>query len=162
MTAVTPFHIAVPEADLADLRERLTRTRWPEPETVPDWSQGVPLDYLIDLCRSWAESYDWRVCENRLNRLDQFRTTIFGLPIHFVHVRSPHPAALPLVLTHGWPGSVLEFEAVVGPLTDPTAYGARQRTLSTWSCRPCPGTRSAASPPPRVGASPGSPTRGRS
>ena len=123
MTEITPFRIEVPGADLADLRERLRRTRWPEAETVDDWSQGVPLAYLQDLCRHWAEAYDWRTCEARLNRLDHFRTTIDGLPIHFVHVRSPHPNALPLVLTHGWPGSILEFEAAVGPLTDPPAYG---------------------------------------
>jgi epoxide hydrolase len=123
MTEVVPFRIEVPESDLVDLRERLRRTRWPEAETVDDWSQGVPLAYLTDLCRHWAEVYDWRVCETRLNRLDHFRTTIFDLPIHFVHVRSPHPGAMPVVITHGWPGSVLEFEAIIGPLTDPPAYG---------------------------------------
>ena len=123
MTETVPFRVEVPEADLVDLRERLRRTRWPEAETVDDWSQGVPLAYLQDLCRHWAEAYDWRIAEARLNRLDHYRTTIDDLPIHFVHVRSPHPEALPLVLTHGWPGSILEFESVVGPLTDPTAYG---------------------------------------
>ena len=123
MTEIVPFRIEVPEADLVDLRERLRRTRWPEAETVDDWSQGVPLAYLQDLCRHWAEAYDWRTSEARLNRLDHYRTTVDGLPIHFVHVRSPHPDALPLVITHGWPGSIIEFEAVVGPLTDPTAYG---------------------------------------
>jgi pimeloyl-ACP methyl ester carboxylesterase len=123
MTEIVPFRVEVPEAELVDLRERLRRTRWPEAETVDDWSQGVPLAYLTDLCRHWAEAYDWRDCETRLNRLPHFRTTIDGLPIHFVHVRSPHPGALPLVLTHGWPGSILEFEEVIGPLTDPPAYG---------------------------------------
>ena len=123
MTAVQPFRIAVPEADLVDLRERLARTRWPEAETVDDWSQGVPLAYLHELCRHWQEHYDWRATEARLNRLDHFRTRIDGLDIHFVHVRSPHPEALPLVITHGWPGSILEFEEVIGPLTDPPAYG---------------------------------------
>jgi epoxide hydrolase len=119
MTAIAPFRIEVPDADLVDLRERLRRTRWPEPETVDDWSQGVPLAYLTELCRYWADGYDWRACEDRLARLRHFRTTIFDLPIHFVHVRSPHPGALPLVITHGWPGSILEFEAIIGPLTDP-------------------------------------------
>jgi pimeloyl-ACP methyl ester carboxylesterase len=123
MTEIVPFRVAVPDADLADLRDRLRRTRWPETETVDDWSQGVPLAYLSDLCRHWTEAYDWRACEARLAALDHYQTTIDRLPIHFVHVRSPHPGALPLVLTHGWPGSILEFEAVIGPLTDPPAYG---------------------------------------
>lgn len=90
---ITPFRISVPDADLADLRERLRRTRWPEPETSGDWSQGVPLSYLQDLCGYWAGSYDWRACEARLNALPQYRTGIGGLPIHFLHVRSPHPGA---------------------------------------------------------------------
>jgi pimeloyl-ACP methyl ester carboxylesterase len=116
---VEPFRLDVPESELADLRERLRRTRWPEPATVDGWAQGVPLDFLQDLCAYWADGYDWRRLEARLNALGQFRTTIDGLGIHFLHVRSPHPGALPLVLTHGWPGSVVEFLDVVGPLTDP-------------------------------------------
>jgi pimeloyl-ACP methyl ester carboxylesterase len=123
MTEILPFRVEVPDADLVDLRERLRRTRWPEAETVDDWSQGVPLAYLTDLCRHWAEAYDWRTCEDRLNQLENFRTTVFGLPIHFVHVRSPHREALPLVITHGWPGSILEFESIIGPLTDPPGNG---------------------------------------
>jgi epoxide hydrolase len=121
--AVTPFHVHVPDADLADLRDRLGRTRWPEPQPVPDWSQGVPLAYLQELCRSWGTDYDWRKVEARLNALPQYRTVIDGLGLHFLHVRSPDPAALPLVLTHGWPGSVLEFLEVLGPLADPRAHG---------------------------------------
>jgi epoxide hydrolase len=117
--AVTPFRLDVPEADLVDLRERLARARWPEPETVGDWSQGVPLSYLRELCEYWAMRYDWRATEARLNAFPQFHTEIDGLGIHFLHVRSPHPDALPLVLTHGWPGSVVEFLKVIGPLTDP-------------------------------------------
>jgi pimeloyl-ACP methyl ester carboxylesterase len=120
---VTPFRIEVAEADLRDLRERLERARWPESETVEDWSQGVPLAYLKDLCAYWAEGYDWRATESRLNALPQFRTSIDGLGIHFLHVRSPHPDALPLVMTHGWPGSIVEFLKVVGPLSNPTAHG---------------------------------------
>ncbi|HEY2429074.1 MAG TPA: epoxide hydrolase [Acidimicrobiales bacterium] len=116
---IDPFRIEVPGAELDDLRDRLRRTRWPEQETVDDWSQGVPLAYAQDLCRYWAEDYDWRAREERLNRFPQFRTEIDGLGIHFVHVRSPHPGALPLILTHGWPGSVVEFQEVIGPLTDP-------------------------------------------
>jgi pimeloyl-ACP methyl ester carboxylesterase len=120
---VIPFHVAVPEADLEDLRERLRRTRWPEAETVDDWSQGVPLAYLRELCAYWEQWYDWRRVEARLNALPQFRTWIDGLGIHLLHVRSPHPTALPLIITHGWPGSILEFLDVVSPLTDPTAHG---------------------------------------
>ena len=119
---VTPFRIEVAEADLRDLRERLQRTRWPESETVDDWSQGVPLAYLMDLCAYWAEDYDWRATESRLNALPQFRTWIDGLGIHFLHLRSPHPDALPLVITHGWPGSIVEFLKVIGPLSNPTAH----------------------------------------
>jgi pimeloyl-ACP methyl ester carboxylesterase len=96
----------------------LRRTRWPEPATAGGWAQGVPLDYLRELCAYWADGYDWRASERRLNRIPQFRTTIDGLGIHFLHARSPHPEAVPLVLTHGWPGSVVEFVKVIGPLTD--------------------------------------------
>ena len=120
---VTPFRIHVPDAQLADLRQRLAATRWPEPETVPDWSQGVPLAYLRGLCDYWARGYDWRASEARLNALPQYRTVVDGLGIHVVHVRSPHPDALPLVVTNGWPGSLAEYLKVIGPLTDPTAYG---------------------------------------
>jgi epoxide hydrolase len=120
---VAPFRIEVPQDILGDLRARLAGTRWPEAETVADWSQGVPLGYLRELCRHWADGYDWRATEARLNRLPQFRTQIDGLGIHLLHVRSPHPDALPLVMTHGWPGSVVEFLKVIGPLTDPTAHG---------------------------------------
>src|SRR5262245_19505668 len=98
---VTPFRIEVPEADLDDLRERLERTRWPEAETVEDWSQGVPLPYMRELCRYWAEEYDWRATEARLYAVPQFRTRLDGIGIHFLHLRSPHAGALPLVLTHG-------------------------------------------------------------
>jgi epoxide hydrolase len=115
---VTPFRIEVPESELRDLRERLRRTRWPERETVGDWSQGVPLAYVRELCRHWADGYDWRASEKRLNALPQFRTEIDGLGIHFVHLRSPRPEALPLVVTHGWPGSIVEFTKVIGPLSD--------------------------------------------
>ena len=120
---IVPFRIDVPEADLADLRQRLWRTRWPEPETVGDWSQGVPLAWLRSLCGYWAGGYDWRRCEARLNALAQYRTEIGGIAIHFLHVRSPVPGALPLIITHGWPGSVIEFLKVIGPLTDPAAHG---------------------------------------
>jgi epoxide hydrolase len=115
---VIPFHLAVPEADLADLRDRLRRTRWPEPETVDGWQQGVPIAHLRELCAYWADGYDWRATEARLNALPQFRTELDGLGIHFLHVRSPHPDAMPLVLTHGWPGSVVEFLDAIALLTE--------------------------------------------
>jgi pimeloyl-ACP methyl ester carboxylesterase len=116
---VETFRVDVPEAELAGLRRRLRETRWPEPEPVDDWSQGVPLAYLRELCGYWADGYDWRGTEARLNALPQFRTQIDGLAIHFIHVRSPRPDALPLIVTHGWPGSVVEFLKVIGPLSDP-------------------------------------------
>jgi len=115
---MVPFRVEVPEAELVDLRARLERTRWPEPEPVDDWSQGVPLAYLQDLCAYWAHGYDWRATEARLNALPQFRAEIDGLGIHLIHVRSRNPDALALVLTHGWPGSVVEFLKVIGPLSD--------------------------------------------
>jgi epoxide hydrolase len=120
---IAPFRIDVPDAVLTDLRERLGRTRWPEAETVDDWSQGIPLAYLQDLCRYLSDEYDWRASEARLNAFPQFRTTIDGLGIHFVHVRSPQEDALPLIMTHGWPGSIVEFHKVIGPLADPAAHG---------------------------------------
>ena len=121
---IIPFRIAIRPEEIDDLVDRLRRTRWPEPETVEDWSQGVPLEYVQELCRYWADGYRWSEREERLNALAQFRTEVDGLGIHFLHVRSPHPDALPLVLTHGWPGSFVEFLEVIGPLTDPVAHGA--------------------------------------
>jgi pimeloyl-ACP methyl ester carboxylesterase len=121
---IAPFLIDVPEADLADLRRRLRQTRWPEPEPVSDWSQGVPLAYLRDLCGYWADGYDWRAVEARLNALPLFQTVIDGVNIVFAHVRSPHSGALPLIMTHGWPGSIVEFLKVIGPLSDPAGDAA--------------------------------------
>ena len=117
MEDIRPFRIAVPDEDLEDLRERLRHTRWPERECVGDWSQGVPLDYTRELVGYWAEGYDWRAREARLNGFDQFVTEIDGLDIHFIHQRSTDPDALPLVMTHGWPGSIAEFSKVIEPLT---------------------------------------------
>jgi epoxide hydrolase len=117
-----PFEATVTDAEIADLRERLRRTRWPEPEPVDDWSQGMPLAAAQELCRSWAEDYDFGFAR-RLDAFPQYRDHVDGLGIHFLHVRSPEPDAFPLVLTHGWPGSVLEFAGVLGPLTDPRAHG---------------------------------------
>ncbi len=120
---IEPFVVDVDEVALDDLRDRLRRTRWPERETVGDWSQGVPLGYLRDLCGYWAGEYDWRATEARLNQIPQFITGIDGLGFHFLHVRSPHQEAVPLLMTHGWPGSFFEFERVLGPLADPVAHG---------------------------------------
>jgi pimeloyl-ACP methyl ester carboxylesterase len=121
--AIRPFHIDIPEADIVDLRQRLAATRWPEKETVADDSQGVPLGMLQDLVRYWRTDYDWRKVEARLNALPQFITEIDGLDIHFIHVRSKHENALPMIVTHGWPGSVIEQLKIIDPLTDPTAHG---------------------------------------
>ncbi len=136
---ITPFRIEIPEADLEDLRERLRRTRWPDAETVDDWSQGIPLSYTKGLCDYWLERYDWRTCEASLNRFPQFRTSIDGLDIHFLHVQSPRADALPLVMTHGWPGSIVEFRKVIGPLTDPVAHGGDPADAFHLVCPSLPG-----------------------
>jgi pimeloyl-ACP methyl ester carboxylesterase len=113
----------VPDETLDDLRRRLHATRWPEAEVVDDWSQGIPLAYVQEVCSYWADDYDWRTREAQLNRFDQFVTTIDGLDLHFIHARSPHPQARPLLITHGWPGSIVEFHKVIEPLTEPTRFG---------------------------------------
>jgi pimeloyl-ACP methyl ester carboxylesterase len=136
---VVPFRIEIADAELVDLRDRLRRTRWPEPETVDDWSQGVPLSYVQDVCQYWADKYDWRAAEARLNEFAQYRTDIDGLGIHFIHVRSKHADALPIVITHGWPGSIAEFHKVIGPLTDPTAFGGDARDAFHVVCPSLPG-----------------------
>ena len=120
---ITPFTLDISADALDDLYRRLDATRWPEPETVVDWTQGSPLTKVQALCEYWRNGYDWRRIEAQLNSLGQFRTEIDGLGFHFLHVRSPHPNAMPLVMTHGWPGSVVEFMKVIGPLTDPVAHG---------------------------------------
>ncbi len=122
-TAIRPFRIDVPEEQLAELRRRIEATRWPSKELVTDRSQGVQLATLQELARYWTTDHDWRKCEARLNALPQFTTEIDGVEIHFIHVRSRHENALPLIMTHGWPGSVIELLETVGPLTDPTAHG---------------------------------------
>src|SRR6188472_1825830 len=122
-TAVRPFRVDIPESELDDLRRRIEATRWPSQELVTDRSQGVQLATLQALARYWATGYDWRRIEARLNALPQFTTEIDGVEIHFIHVRSQHQNALPLIMTHGWPGSVMELLGVISPLTDPTSYG---------------------------------------
>src|SRR6266853_5895996 len=123
--AVTPFEVHVPRAALDDLKRRLANTRWPIKEPVSDWSQGVPLAKAQALVEYWRTHYDWRRVESTLNGLSQFRTQIDGLGIYFIHVRSKHENALPIILTHGWPGSIIEFLQVIGPLVDPTAHGGK-------------------------------------
>jgi pimeloyl-ACP methyl ester carboxylesterase len=123
-TAIRPLEVGFSDADLDDLRRRISATRWPEPETVNDDSQGVPLAMMQELAKYWASDYDWRRCEARLNALPNFVTEIDGLDIHFIHVRSAHEAALPLIVTHGWPGSIIEQLKIIDPLTNPTAHGA--------------------------------------
>jgi pimeloyl-ACP methyl ester carboxylesterase len=124
-TEIRPFRVNMPEEAITDLERRITTTRWPSRELVADRSQGVQLATIQELARYWPTDYDWRRCEAKLNALPQFKTEIGGVEIHFIHVRSQHPRALPLIMTHGWPGSVIELLDVVGPLTDPTAAGGR-------------------------------------
>ena len=123
MTAIRPFEVGFPAEDVAELRRRINATRWPERETVTDDSQGVPLALMQDLAAYWGTDYDWRKCEVKLNSLPQFITKIDGLDIHFIHVRSEHENALPLTVTHGWPGSIIEQLKIIDPLTRPTAHG---------------------------------------
>src|SRR5579872_2555319 len=122
-TSIRPFHVAISESQLTDLRQRVAATRWPDRETVTDASQGVQLATMQKLAQYWATDYDWRKCEAKLNALPLFVTNINGLEIHFIHVRSKNPNALPVIITHGWPGSIIEQLKIIGPLTDPTAYG---------------------------------------
>jgi len=122
---VRPFSVSIPQEDLDNLRQRIAAARWPSNELVADRSQGVQLATLQALARYWSTDYDWRACEAKLNALPQFKTAIDGVDIHFIHVRSKEPNALPLIVTHGWPGSVIELLEIVGPLTDPTAHGGR-------------------------------------
>src|SRR6187549_1132155 len=124
-TEIRSFRVEIPEKQIYDLRRRIADTRWPTKELVTDRSQGVQLAPLRELARYWATDYDWRACEARLNALPQFKTTIDGVDIHFIHVKSAHENALPLVMTHGWPGSIIELLGTIGPLTDPTAHGGR-------------------------------------
>ena len=121
---IQPFRIDIPQADLDDLKARLARTRWPDQVPSAGWDYGIPLEYVKELAEYWRTTYDWRVHEQRLNAFPQFTVTIDGQRVHFLHVRSPEPDALPLIITHGWPGSIVEFLGIIGPLTDPRAHGA--------------------------------------
>jgi len=126
-SSISPFHLSIPDSELADLRNRLMQTRWPDSETVSGNSQGPRQAKLRALVARWQDGYDWRRCESMLNELAQHRTEIDGLNIHFLHIRSREPDAMPLLMTHGWPGSVLEFRDVIGPLTDPVAHGGQAK-----------------------------------
>ena len=139
MTTIEPFAIDVPTADIDDLKRRLAQTRWPDAETPDDWSQGVPLAYAQEFCRYWAERYDWSARQALMNRFAQFRTTIEDLSIHFIHHRSPSPQARPLLITHGWPGSVVEFHKVIEPLADPGAHGGDPADAFHIVCPSLPG-----------------------
>ncbi|MFN3218651.1 MAG: epoxide hydrolase family protein [Acidimicrobiales bacterium] len=139
MSDITPFTIEIADADLDDLQRRLAGTRWPEAETVDDWEQGIPLAYTQELAAHWAGQYDWRSREASLNRFDHFRTELQGLGIHFIHQRSPHDDAFPLVITHGWPGSIVEFNKVIEPLTNPTAHGGEAADAFHVVCPSLPG-----------------------
>lgn len=140
MTAtLSPFTVSITDAQLDDLRSRIANTRWPEAEPVDDWSQGIPLAYTRELADYWQNQYDWRRWESRMNNWDQFTTEIDGVDIHFLHVRSPHENALPLLMTHGWPGSIVEFHKVIEPLTNPTAHGGKAEDAFHLVCPSLPG-----------------------
>lgn len=139
MSEIREFRIEVPQTDLDDLRTRLERTRWPEPETPDDWTQGLPLNYARELRDYWLTHYDWRAREEHYNRFAQYVTAIDGLDIHFIHCKSPHPQAVPLVITHGWPGSVVEFHKVIEPLVDPLKHGGSAEDAFHVICPSLPG-----------------------
>jgi pimeloyl-ACP methyl ester carboxylesterase len=143
---VRPFSISIEQSDLDDLRARLHATRWPEAELVDDWSQGTPLAYAKELATYWADEYDWRAREAELNRFDHFVTELEGLDIHFIHQRSPHEGAFPLLITHGWPGSIVEFNKVIAPLVDPVAHGGRAEDAFHVVCPSLPGYGFSAKP----------------
>lgn len=139
MSTIRPFRFAIPESELEDLKRRLAAARWPDRETPTDWSQGVPLAYMREVASYWQSTYDWRRLEARLNAYPQFITEIDGCDIQFLHVRSPHANALPMVMTHGWPGSVVEFLKVIDPLVDPVAHGGDVRDAFHVVCPSLPG-----------------------
>ena len=146
MSEIKPFRIDIPDHELDDLKSRLANTRWPDRETPDDWSQGIPLAYVRELADYWLNTYDWRRAEARVNGFDQFTTTIDGLEIHFLHMRSPHERALPLIMTHGWPGSIIEFLKVIGPLTRPDEHGGDAGDAFHVVCPALPGYGFSAKP----------------
>src|SRR5260370_36809622 len=136
---IRPFKIHVSDADLEDLKKRVRATRWPDLQTVPDSSQGIPLEYVQKICEYWAHDYDWRRIEARLNALPQFHTDLDGVAINFLHTRSPQSDAAPLILTHGWPGSIIEFLKVIPALTDPSSHGGESQDAFHVICPALPG-----------------------
>ncbi|MCY3950034.1 MAG: epoxide hydrolase [Acidimicrobiaceae bacterium] len=143
---IEPFQIDVPDEQLADLRDRLARTRWPDKEPVDNWAQGIPLAYVQEVCDYWANTYDWRAREASLNRFDQYTADVDGMNVHFIHVRSPEPDAMPIVITHGWPGSVVEFHKVIEPLADPVSHGGSASDAFHVICPSLPGYGFSAKP----------------
>ena len=139
MSEITPFTINIPGEQITDLRDRINNTRWAEEECVNDWSQGIPLSYVREIADYWANQYDWRKSEQYLNTFDQYQTNINDLDIHFIHQRSPHPDAYPLIITHGWPGSIVEFHKVIQPLVDPTKHGGKAEDAFHVVCPSLPG-----------------------
>ena len=157
---IEPFRIEIPQADLDDLRDRLARTRWPDQLPGVGWDYGIPLEYVRELAEYWRTGYDWRVHERRLNDFPQFTTMIEGQRVHFLHVRSAEPDAMPLIITHGWPGSIVEFTDIIGPLTDPRRTAGIRPTRSTWSSRRFPASGSPDPPANRLERQPGRPRVG--
>ena len=139
MSEITPFTINIPEEQLTDLRNRINNTRWAEEECVNDWSQGIPLTYVREVADYWANQYDWRKSEQHLNTFDHYQTNINDLDIHYIHQKSPHPDAYPLIITHGWPGSIIEFHKVIQPLVDPTKHGGKAEDAFHVICPSLPG-----------------------
>ena len=161
-TAIRPFHVEIPEERIDDMRRRIEATRWPSKELVNDRSQGVQLEALQELARYWVTDYDLGRVEHRLNALPQFTTEIDGIEIHFIHVRSEHEDALPLIMTHGWPGSVIELLETIGPLTDPTAHGGNPEDAFHLVLPSLPGYGFSASRPSSAGNPAAWHARGRS
>jgi len=139
MSEITPFTINISEEQIIDLRDRINNTRWAEEECVNDWSQGIPLTYVREIADYWANQYDWRKSEQHLNTFDHYQTNINDLDIHFIHQKSPHPDAYPLIITHGWPGSIIEFHKVIQPLVDPTKHGGKAEDAFHVICPSLPG-----------------------
>ena len=158
---IQQFRIDIPQADLDDMADRLARTRWPASLPGPAWERGVPVSYLRELAEHWRSRFDWRAAEARLNAYPQYVTEIDGQKIHFLHVRSPEPQATPLLLIHGWPGSIVEFLHVLGPLSDPRGHGAAPAPAFDWSSRPCRGSASPVRSPSLAGAASGWRVRSR-
>jgi epoxide hydrolase len=151
VTSIEPFHLAVPEGDVEDLRRRLRSARWPDDGGIDDWSRGVPLHYLRDICGYWAEEYDWRAREAALNRFEHVMATVDGIDVHVVHARSVHAEATPLLLTHGWPCTFAEFIDVIGPLVDPVPHGGSASDAFHVVCPTLPGFGFSAKPGPGCG-----------